>query len=171
MRPERSQTALPACVGHNIIYSTCFHRTVAKMTQSELKLYRLLNWSDWVQNGMNGNRHQCKLKLLFRPVWNGINECAQKQITKAKWLASVKLACKGGISRMMIFRDFVPVLCKHATNSDFHSGFISFRSHVNRTYVDRVKATISYVHSKKRREKPKNRRCMNTPKEAKGNLY
>ena len=73
---------------------------------------------------------------------------------------------------MRIFRDFVPVPCKHATNSDFHFGLTLFRSHVNRTYVDRVKAIISYVHSKKRRRKPpKNRRCMDKLKEDKGNLY
>ena len=71
---------------------------------------------------------------------------------------------------MRIFCVFVPAPCKHATNSDFHSGLTSFWSDVNRAYVDRVKAVISYVHSKKRRETPKNRRCMNTMKEDKGNL-
>ena len=72
---------------------------------------------------------------------------------------------------MRIFLNFVPVPCKHATNSDFYSGLTSFRSHVIRAFIDRGKAIISYVHSKKRGEKPKNRKCMNTLKEDKGNLY
>ena len=72
---------------------------------------------------------------------------------------------------MRIFRDFVTVPCKQAKNSDFPSSLTSFQSHVNRAYVDRVKTIISFVHSKKRREKPKSSRCMNTLKEDEGNLY
>ena len=45
--------------------------------------------------------------------------------------AMIKIALSAGFTRLGVFLHFVPVLCKHAGNSDFHSALTSFRSRVN----------------------------------------
>ena len=55
---------------------------------------------------------------------------------KANYKNKMASKCKTSLQmRHYANKYFVPVPCKHATNSDFHSGFTSFRSHVNRALV------------------------------------